>query len=131
VGITITPDYSVKVMPLPDFEGFMDNVKRLDDNDPQERLAKILYTSFADEVELDKQNRIKVSPLLMEECKIGRNVVVIGCQDHIQIFDEDVWREYRKLAMQNLGAATMRLTEIEKARQAQAAAAPAAGSPAL
>jgi len=114
VGLTITPDYSIKVMPLPVFDEFMAGLDQLNDQIEEERLVLTLSTSFADKAELDKQNRIKLSPLLMEKCQIGRQVVVVGSRQYMQIFDENVWREYSDRALAMMGTASSKVARKEE-----------------
>ena len=43
--------------------------------------------------ELDKQGRIVIPAVLLEECGIGREVTVAGVDDHLEIWDRAGWRE--------------------------------------
>jgi division/cell wall cluster transcriptional repressor MraZ len=122
VGVTITPDLSIKLMPLPLYNEFMDRLDQFNDQIEEERLILNLVTSFAEEAELDKQNRIKLSQMIMEKCQIGigRQVVVTGNQQYMQIFDEDVWREYSNRGLVKLGSAASMVARKEEARPAAA-----------
>lgn len=105
VGVMITPDLSIKLMPALFFEQEIERLNRLNDQVEEERLILNLSTSFAELAQLDKQNRIKLNPLMMEECSIRRDVVIIGSRQYMQLFDEKSWREYRKRALPLLGSA--------------------------
>ena len=50
----------------------------------------------ATEAELDKQGRVIVSPSLAEHAGLGREVVVAGVRDHVEIWDRASWREQLK-----------------------------------
>ena len=49
----------------------------------------------AEKVEVDKLGRILLPALLKEYAKIGRDVMVIGAGDHIEIWDKANWEEYK------------------------------------
>ena len=59
------------------------------------RLERFFY-SGATETELDKQGRVMVPRELMEHAKLGREVVVAGVKDRLEIWDRAAWR--RELA---------------------------------
>ena len=50
----------------------------------------------ATETELDKQGRIMVPPPLLEHARLGREVVVAGVRDHVEIWDQAAWRKQLK-----------------------------------
>jgi MraZ protein len=54
------------------------------------------FFSAAMEADLDKQGRVILSAALLEHAKLGRDVVVAGVHDHLEIWDRDIWR--RELA---------------------------------
>jgi MraZ protein len=54
------------------------------------------FFSGAVEAELDKQGRVGLPSPLLEHGKLGRDVVVAGVHDHLEIWDRDAWR--RELA---------------------------------
>ena len=54
------------------------------------------FFSGAAEAELDKQGRVGVPTALLEHAKLGRDVVVAGVHDHLEIWDRASWR--RELA---------------------------------
>ena len=58
------------------------------------RLMQRHFFSAAVEAEPDKQGRIMLSPALIEHAKLGREVVVAGVYDHLEIWDRAVWREH-------------------------------------
>jgi MraZ protein len=68
---------------------------RLEQLDPLSREARQLRRFFyagATEGELDKQGRIGIPAALMEHAKLGRDVVVAGVHDHLEIWDRAAWR---------------------------------------
>ena len=50
--------------------------------------------SGAEKVEIDKLGRILVPTHLKEYAVIGKEVIIIGAGDHIEIWDKDAWKKY-------------------------------------
>ena len=72
---------------------------RLNELDPLSKESRQLHRYFyagATESELDKQGRVGIPAALMEHAKLGRDVVVAGVHDHLEIWDRAAWR--RELA---------------------------------
>ena len=72
---------------------------RLAELDPlleETRLMNRYFFSGAAEAEPDKQGRINVPPALIEHARLGREVVVAGVHDHLEIWDRAAWREHLK-----------------------------------
>ena len=56
------------------------------------RLERFFY-SGATETELDKQGRVMIPRELIDHAKLGREVVVAGVYDHLEIWDRKAWRD--------------------------------------
>jgi MraZ protein len=54
------------------------------------------FFSGATEAVPDKQGRVGIPPALLEHAKLGRDVVVAGVNDHLEIWDRAAWK--RELA---------------------------------
>ena len=69
---------------------------RLQELDPFSRearqLSRFLFAGAA-ETELDKQGRIMLPPPLLEHAKLGREVVIAGVRDHLELWDPNAWRK--------------------------------------
>jgi MraZ protein len=57
------------------------------------QIARFLF-SGAQEVDPDKQGRIVLPPALITHAKLGREVVVAGVRDHVEIWDRPAWRRH-------------------------------------
>jgi len=69
---------------------------RLATLDPFSREARGLkrfYFSGASDTEIDRQGRVLVPPALARRGRLGREVVVAGVDDHLEIWDRSVWAE--------------------------------------
>jgi transcriptional regulator MraZ len=59
------------------------------------QMSRFMFAG-ATETELDKQGRIMVPPALIEHARLGREVVVAGVRDHVEIWDQAAWRKQLK-----------------------------------
>jgi MraZ protein len=50
------------------------------------------FFSGASETAPDKQGRVSLPTALITHAKLGRDVVVAGVNDHLEIWDRDAWR---------------------------------------
>ena len=48
--------------------------------------------SATDESELDRQGRVTLPATLMAKAELGREVIVAGAGDCLEVWDHDVWR---------------------------------------
>lgn len=59
------------------------------------QMSRFMFAG-ASETELDKQGRVMVPAPLIEHAGLGREVVVAGVRDHLEIWDRAAWREQLK-----------------------------------
>ena len=64
----------------------------LDPLSKEGRRMQRFFFSGATETELDKQGRVNLPTALLEHAKLGRDVVVAGVHDHLEIWDRAAWR---------------------------------------
>jgi MraZ protein len=62
----------------------------------ESRKMERFFFSAAAESEPDKQGRIMIPPALLQHAGLGREVVVAGVRDRIEIWDRATWREHMK-----------------------------------
>ncbi|MCX7421407.1 MAG: cell division protein [Planctomycetia bacterium] len=55
-----------------------------------------LLFSRAEKVELDGQGRIRIPERLAEFAQLKRDVMLLGVQDHAEIWDKGVWAEFEQ-----------------------------------
>ena len=58
-----------------------------------------LFCSLARLVEIDKQGRIRLPEYLLSKAALSSEVVLIGCNDHMEIRDRAAWNEYVEQAL--------------------------------
>jgi MraZ protein len=56
------------------------------------QMSRFLFAG-ATETELDRQGRIVLPPSLIEHARLGREVVIAGVRDHLEIWDPAAWRK--------------------------------------
>ena len=57
------------------------------------RRIQRFFFAGASEADLDKQGRVMLPAQLLQHAKLGREVVVAGVHDHLEIWDRNAWRE--------------------------------------
>jgi MraZ protein len=78
----------------PDWDRLVET--RLATLDPLSQEGRRLHRFFfsgAAEAELDKQGRLMLPGALLSHAKLGRDVVVAGVHDHLEIWDRAAWRK--------------------------------------
>ena len=71
---------------------------RLSTLDPLSREGRLMHRFFfasAGAAEPDKQGRVPIPATLAQKAGLGRDVVVAGVYDHLEIWDRARWREHR------------------------------------
>jgi MraZ protein len=53
-----------------------------------------LFYAQAERVELDSQGRIRLPPALVELAGLGKEVVLLGVHDHLELWDRQRWEVY-------------------------------------
>lgn len=67
----------------------------------------------ASEVSLDEQGRFIVPAYLREYAKIGEEVVFLGLNKYVEIWDKGLWEEYQKYLNANIGQIARELSELD------------------
>lgn len=74
------------------WRGFEEKIALLPETESRD-VRRFFYSSMQD-VEPDNQGRILLSVQLREFASIKKNVLVLGCGDHAEIWDEESYRSY-------------------------------------
>ncbi len=94
-GVVLTRglDSCVEVYPSGDWTALVeDRLAGLDPLSHETRVLERFYYSGAIEARPDKQGRVMLPPALVEHGGLGREVVVIGMRDRLEIWDRAAWR---------------------------------------
>jgi transcriptional regulator MraZ len=65
----------------------------LDPLSPEGRRLQRHFFSGAAEAELDKQGRVMIPTQLIEHAKLGKEIVIAGVNDRLEIWDRAAWRK--------------------------------------
>src|ERR687885_488647 len=78
----------------PDWDRLVESrLSPLDPFSTEGRKVQRHFFSGAAEAELDKQGRVMVPRELMQHANLGREVVVTGVGERLEIWDRDAWRK--------------------------------------
>ena len=95
--VTMGMDGCLSVYTRDDWENLVaSRLADLDPLDPDGRTVQRFFFANAAEVELDKQGRMIVPAPLVKHARLGRDVVVAGVYDHLEIWDRAAWDDQRK-----------------------------------
>lgn len=81
------------VYPMESWEAYVEELKKLPLTDKNARLFTRFLIAGATTCELDRQGRILIPVTLREFADIKKDVLLAGMLDHIEIWNEDHWKE--------------------------------------
>jgi MraZ protein len=93
-GVVLTRglDQCLDAYPRADWDALVEaRLAPLDPFSKEARDLKRFFFSAAADAELDKQGRVLVPPALARHAQLGREVVVAGVHDHLEIWDRAAW----------------------------------------
>jgi MraZ protein len=92
--ITLGLDQCIYVYPPAQWTAIEDKLDLLSSDLPEERYYIRTITSHASDSKLDAQGRIALPRMLLDKLGIEKNVIIIGAQDHVEIWRPETYREY-------------------------------------
>jgi MraZ protein len=101
-GVVLTRglDDCVEARPAADWHKLVEsNLAGLNPLSREARVIERFYYSGATEAQPDKQGRVMLTPALIEHGGLGREVVVVGMRDRLEIWDRAAWRTQLKEVM--------------------------------
>jgi MraZ protein len=96
-GLVVTRgmDGCLYVFPREEWEASVEaRLAELDPLSKEGRLMQRYFYSGAADADPDKQGRVMVPTALSEHAGLGRDVVIAGVRDHLEIWDRAKWREH-------------------------------------
>ena len=87
-------DSCIFVYPLAKWETVLESLSQLSATDPRARRFSRYFTSRAFDVEVDKQFRVVLPPVLREYAGIEKEIVTIGATNRLEIWDKERWLAY-------------------------------------
>jgi MraZ protein len=104
-------DPCVELWPPKDFEARMEAA--LEGRNPISREARRLNAFFSansTDAELDSAGRVGMPGFLAEHASLGKDVVVIGAGDHVQVWDREAWARFNAALAGEVEEITERLS---------------------
>ena len=90
--ITRGPTPCLEIFPAPEFRRIAEQIAAMEDREIAEDLNSIVLGS-AFEIEIDKQGRVLLPPLLRKTAKIDGTAVLVGQNKRFDLYPEDLWNE--------------------------------------
>lgn len=94
VWLTIGQDGCLYVFPRAEWQRRSDEVASSPLSDADGRAFSRLFFGASDEAKLDGQGRVTIPQRLREAVGIGREVVVLGVRDRMEIWDRESFERY-------------------------------------
>ncbi len=94
--VTLGQDGCLWVFPREEFDRQSERIRSMPLSNPQARAYARMFFSSTDQVAPDAQGRLTISPRLRQQVGAGREVVVIGVFDHLEIWDAATWDRYEE-----------------------------------
>lgn len=79
-----------------DFTKYAEEVNNLPYNKKSSRDYIRIQLSSASECEIDKQGRTIIPPYLMKKYSIGKEIIIIGVGNHIELWDKATYLAYEE-----------------------------------
>ena len=105
-------DNYLALYPLKEWEKLADKLNKLPTGQMEARgLARTIF-SGAVEVEFDGLGRILVPDYLKQYAAIEKNVVIAGIFNHLEIWDQKQWDDYKQKTEKTVGDMAAKLSEL-------------------
>jgi MraZ protein len=92
--ITRGMDNCLFLYPSYEWKNLENKLKSLPFNKAETRAFMRMFFSGASEVEIDKQGRVLIPPLLREHSHLKKDVVFLGVSNRAEIWSKEIWEEY-------------------------------------
>ncbi len=94
VVLTKGQDLSVVMWPESEFQIYAQRLREASRNDARVRSYLRVFFSSAFDDQIDKQGRITLSTALREYARLDRDVIVVGADTTVEIWDPKAWQTY-------------------------------------
>ncbi|MFZ9802138.1 MAG: division/cell wall cluster transcriptional repressor MraZ, partial [Candidatus Nanopelagicales bacterium] len=94
VVITKGQDLSIVMWPLSEFQLYAQKIREASRNDARVRSYLRVFFSSAFDEQIDKQGRITLPAALRDYAQLDRDVIVVGADTTVEIWDPKLWNTY-------------------------------------
>lgn len=82
--------------PEENFLELREKLKKVSDADSRIRKIKRRFFSNSQSTTLDKQGRVLINPELKQYAGIEKNVMLVGADEHVEVWDCEAWKRYNE-----------------------------------
>lgn len=91
----------ISIYTIEEFNKFIEPLKTKSYLNKKNRdLLRIIFSQLQ-ELKIDKVGRIQISTSLIKKYNLSQDIIVIGVDDHLEIFNIATWEEYKNCALNN------------------------------
>lgn len=112
VVLGIGLDKCLSVYTISEWEKFSARLSEMSMLQSDKRSFNRLILGSASLVEVDSLGRILISDVLKEYAGLKEKVAIIGVRSNLEIWDEDVWNEYKSKVAKNADVLAEKLGEL-------------------
>jgi MraZ protein len=94
VVLTKGQDLSIVMWPLSEFQLYAQKIREASRNDARVRSYFRVFFSSAFDEQIDKQGRITLPSALRDYAQLDRDVIVVGADTTVEIWDPKLWNTY-------------------------------------
>lgn len=110
----------VHIYPKPEWDSIREQVNRHSPMNPRVSDFRRLLFSSVSEVRPDPQGRMAVASNLREHAKLDKDVVLIGVENYLELWDREAWQQFKQAKDAEFMAMTAQLFEVEASSGAAA-----------
>jgi len=107
--VTVGYEKSLMVVSSQDWQSLIEGTKDKPFMVNSARDTNRFLLGEASEIDLDEQGRFIIPGYLRDFAKIGEEVVFLGLNKYVEIWDKQAWEEYQKYLNENIGEIAERL----------------------
>jgi MraZ protein len=94
VVLTKGQDLSIVMWPLSEFQLYAQRIREASRNDARVRSYLRVFFSSAFDEQIDKQGRVTLPATLREYAQLDRDLIVVGADTTVEIWDPKLWNTY-------------------------------------
>jgi MraZ protein len=105
-------DSCLFVFPMDEWTKLAEKISALPFSQANSRAFSRLMLAGAMDVEIDKQGRVVVPEYLRTYSKLGKDTVVAGLYNRIEVWDRKIWEKYKAKTEKNSGEIAEKMGEL-------------------
>ena len=109
--LTLGLDQCLWLYPMDHWKSIEEKLSGMDTLNNDQRWLQRFFMRASDEVELDQQGRIVISPVLRKEAGLNKNIVIVGMLKRIEIWDKEKYEGYNSQTAASLELLAQKVSE--------------------